>query len=284
MTLPRVLVGLLVAAMSAACASSASTGAAAAPSAPSSSGSFLWQDLVTTDVKAARAFYGALLGWEFEEASRAGRPYLLARTEAGPVGGLVDISGMKDASSHWVSYVRVAGIDRAIQQVEAGGGKVIVPPRTVGVGRAGVIADPQGAPLGLLEPSEAPPGDPVKPVTAHFFWREYLAQDAPKALDFYKDLLGYESARTDSMAGLEYFVLRHGSPRAGLFQIPSTATNVRPNWLPYVLVDDPSALAAKATGLGGRVLLQPSADRRKGTLAIVADPTGGVVALQKFPI
>jgi hypothetical protein len=84
--------------------------------------------------------------------------------------------------------------------------------------------------------------------------------------------------------GLEYFVLRHGSPRAGLFQIPSTAANVRPNWLPYVLVDDPSALAAKATGLGGRVLLQPSADRRKGTLAIVADPTGGVVALQKFPI
>ncbi len=284
MTLPRVFVGLLVAAVSAACASSGSTAAPPAASAPSASGTFLWQDLVTTDVKAARAFYSALLGWEFEEASRGGRPYLLARTDAGPVGGLVDISGMKDASSHWVSYVRVAGIDRAIQQVEAAGGKVIVPPRTVGVGRAGVVADPQGAPLGLLEPSEAPPGDPAKPVTAHFFWREYLAQDAPKALDFYKGLLGYESARTDSMVGLEYFVLRHGSPRAGLFQIPSTAANVRPNWLPYVLVDDPSALAAKATGLGGRVLLQPSADRRKGTLAIVADPTGGVVALQKFPI
>jgi predicted enzyme related to lactoylglutathione lyase len=283
MTLPRVFVGLLVAAMSAACASSGSTAAPPAAAAPSASGTFLWQDLVTTDVKAARAFYTALLGWEFE-ATRGGRAYLLARTDAGPVGGLVDISGMKDASSHWVSYVRVAGIDRAIQQVEAAGGKVIVPPRTVGVGRAGVIADPQGAPLGLLEPSDAPPGDPVKPVTAHFFWREYLAQDAPKALDFYKSLLSYESKRTDSMVGLEYFVLRHGSPRAGLFQIPSTAANVRPNWLPYVLVDDPSALAAKATGLGGRVLLQPSADRRKGTLAIVADPTGGVVALQKFPI
>jgi predicted enzyme related to lactoylglutathione lyase len=160
MPLPRVFVGLLVAAMSAACASSGSTAAPPAASTPSASGTFLWQDLVTTDVKAARAFYSALLGWEFEEASRGGRPYLLARTDAGPVGGLVDISGMKDASSHWVSYVRVAGIDRAIQQVEAAGGKVIVPPRTVGVGRAGVVADPQGAPLGLLEPSEAPPGDP----------------------------------------------------------------------------------------------------------------------------
>jgi hypothetical protein len=37
------------------------------------------------------------------------------------------------------------------------------------------------------------------------------------------------------------------------------------------------------TGLGGRVLLEPSAQHRKGSLAIVADPSGAVVALQKFP-
>jgi len=58
---------------------------------------------------------------------------------------------------------------------------------------------------------------------------------------------------------------------------------VPPNWLPYVLVTNPSALASKVAGLGGKVLLEPRPEFRKGSLAVVADPTGAVVALQKYP-
>lgn len=283
MASPRVLLAVLAATILAACASTGSTAAPASrPSSPSG-GRFVWQDLVTTDAAAARRFYGALLGWEFGETTRAGRPYLIARTSAGPVGGLVDVRDIKDAASQWVSYVSVPDLDRTVQQVQAAGGKVIAPPATTEAGRASVVIDPQGAALGLLNPTIDVPADPAAPVTAHFFWREYLAQDATKALDFYKSLLGFDAASTDARLGLEYFVLRGDRPRAGLFQIPAAASNVRPNWLPYVLVDDPSALAMKVAGLGGRVLLQPSADRRNSTLAIVADPTGGVVALQKYP-
>jgi hypothetical protein len=36
-------------------------------------------------------------------------------------------------------------------------------------------------------------------------------------------------------------------------------------------------------GLGGKVLLAPRPDLRKGSLAVVADPAGAVVALQKYP-
>ena len=175
-------------------------------------------------------------------------------------------------------------IDATIQQVQTAGGKVIVAPTNTGSGRASVVVDPQGAALGLLQPSVKAPADPAKPLTAHFFWREYLAQDAKKALDFYKGVLGYDMSSADAKLGLEYFVLRRDTARAGLFQIPASASHVKPNWLPYILVDDPSALAAKVSGLGGRVLLEPSADRRNGTLVIIADPTGGAVALQKFPI
>jgi hypothetical protein len=31
-------------------------------------------------------------------------------------------------------------------------------------------------------------------------------------------------------------------------------------------------------------VLEPRSDVRKGTLAIVADPTGGAIALQKWPL
>jgi len=284
MTMARAFPALFLVTIVAACASSGSTGAPASRPAATTDGTFLWQDLVTTDASAARQFYGALLGWQFGETTRGGRPYLIASTADGPVGGLVDIREVKDAASHWVSYVTVADLDSAVQQLQSAGGKVIVPPTTARAGRASVVVDPQGAALGLLQPSQPVPSGRTTPIKAHFFWHEYLAQDAPKALAFYKSLLAYDAASTDSKLGLEYFVLRRVDPRAGLLQIPAAATQVKPNWLPYILVDDPPALAAKVAGLGGRVLLEPSAERRNYTLAIVADPTGGVVALQKFPL
>jgi predicted enzyme related to lactoylglutathione lyase len=48
-------------------------------------------------------------------------------------------------------------------------------------------------------------------------------------------------------------------------------------------VADPAALAARAASLGGTVLLAPDPDVRKGSLAVVADPSGAIVALQKYP-
>ncbi len=283
MTVPRLLPVVLVATTLIG-ASAQSTAQHTGAGAPPGEGRFVWQDLVTTDASAARQFYKGLLGWEFADSHRGGRSYLIAHTAAGVVGGIVDVHDVKDAASQWVSYVAVADVDRAVQQVVAAGGKVLVAPSNSSAGRAGVVADPQGAALGLLAPSKAVPPDPPKPLTDHFFWHEYLAGDGPKALDFYKTLLGYEASNTDSKLGLEYFVLRRDGARAGLLEIPKTVSQVKPNWLPYVLVDDPAALAKKAVTLGGRILLEPSAERRNGTLAIVADPTGGVVALQKYPI
>ena len=88
-------------------------------------------------------------------------------------------------------------------------------------------------------------------------------------------------SKTES--GASYAVLKHGRARAGVFRVPDDQKDVPPNWLPYVLVADPAGLAARVAGLGGRVLLAPRPDLRKGSLAVVADPTGAVVALQKYP-
>jgi predicted enzyme related to lactoylglutathione lyase len=258
----------------------------ASAQAPIPDGRFVWQDLMTTDPPAARAFYAALFGWTFEEADRNGRPYLIARTPRGPVGGIVDVRNLEGAGSQWVSYVAVADLSGTVHRLQAAGGTVAVPPARLEAGRVSIIVDPQGAPLGLLQPEtemlERLPDDSA-PIPSHFFWREYLTQDASQAVSFYKNLLGYEAAVTDTQLGVEYFVLRRDRPRAGLFQLPADAKEVRPHWLPYILADDPSALASRVAGLGGRVLVEPSTDRRKGTLAVVADPTGAVVALQKYP-
>jgi hypothetical protein len=113
---------------------------------------------------------------------------------------------------------------------------------------------------------------------------EYLAKDGPAALAFYKDLAGFDASVTASQNGVDFHVLKTRVARAGLFQIPSDATMVEPHWLPFVRVADPAALAARVVALGGKVLIAPRAEVRKGTLAVIADPTGGALALQKWPL
>ncbi len=55
-----------------------------------------------------------------------------------------------------------------------------------------------------------------------------------------------------------------------------------PHWLNYVRVDSAAASVAKATSMGGRVLVEPHADRHGGMLAIIADPAGAPVGLMEW--
>lgn len=255
----------------------------ASAAAPVESGRFVWHDLMAKDVSAAKRFYGQLLGWRFEDTRRGGRPYVLAKLGNDSVAGFVDISAISAAGAQWLSFMAVADVDQSASQVQSAGGKIIITPRELDpVARVAVVADPQGAPLGLARLRRDRP-DPAQPVANQFFWDEYLARDAAKALAFYKGLAGYESKVSDTRLGLEYHVLRKTRGRAGLFELPATSTGVEPNWLPYVLVSDPEAMALRVPGLGGRVILPPAPERRNKSLVVIADPDGAVLALQKFP-
>jgi predicted enzyme related to lactoylglutathione lyase len=256
------------------------SGAAAASAEP---GRFVWRDLLTKDVNAAKKFYGDLFGWRFENTKRNDRPYVLARSGSTLVGGIVDVSSIADAGSQWLSFMSVSDVDKTVALVQSGGGKVLAEPREVGkLARAAVVTDPQGAPLGLAQLRRDTP-DPLDPTPNHFFWQEYLARDADKALAFYRQLAGYQSAIQETRLGVDYHVLRTTRGRAGLFQLPPKVVDVQPNWLPYVLVTDPAALATRVTGLGGRIVVPAAPERRNGSLVVIADPAGAVLALQKYP-
>jgi predicted enzyme related to lactoylglutathione lyase len=281
------LAALAVVAATVACASGgASTApAGATPAVAAHVGRFVWHDLVTRDAAACQKFYGALLGWDFKETTRDGHPYFLAQSGGSFAGGIVPLAGAAPGPAAWLSYLSVPDLDRAVAQVGSAGGKVLLQPRAVGAyGRVAVVTDPQGAPLGLAGVTGEIPDEPAQPLANQFFWMEYLAKDGPAALAFYKDLAGFDSSVTASQNGIDFHVLKTQGARAGLFQIPSDATMVEPHWLPFVRVADPAALAARVVALGGKVLIAPRAEVRKGTLAVIADPTGGAVALQKWPL
>ena len=259
--------------------------AGAAPAPNATVGRFVWHDLVTNDVAAARTFYAGLLGWEFESTTRSGRPYLIARSGGQPAGGVVQRAEGKAGPATWLSYLSVDDLERAVQDVTSAGGTVVLAATPVGAyGRVAVVLDPQGAPLGLAGVTGTIAPEPAQPLLHRFFWMEHLAKDGPAALAFYKGLAGYESSLAPGESRIEYHVLKRQRSRAGLLQIPPEMEGVQPNWLPYVRVEDPAAMAAKAVSLGGKVVIEPRPDVRKGTLAVVTDPTGAALALQKWPL
>jgi len=284
----RVVTSILAAIVLTSCAS----GTATSPPATTATttvepGAIVWRDLATEDIARSRQFYGQLFGWEFEEVERMGRPYVLAKLGGEYVAGMMQITDQTPGrpDSQWLSFMSVESVDEAVAQTEMAGGRTIVAPVTLDrAGRVAVVADPQGAPIGLARLTAGVPPPPDTPTAGRFFWSEYLASDAGEAIAFYRRLAGYTDEVTAQQAGITYYVLRTGRPRAGLFAIPASVTTVKPNWLPYIMVADPAGMAARAEQLGGQVLLRPNPEARAGTLAIVADPTGAAVALQKWPI
>jgi predicted enzyme related to lactoylglutathione lyase len=251
--------------------------------APVETGAFVWYDLVTTKLAASREFYGKLLGWSFKDTTRNGRSYVIASAGGRPIGGMLEIEAKADAGPQWVSYFVVNDVAATAKAAETAGAKILVPPTNVGNGDVAVIADPQGAAVGFGHISLKVPSVADAKI-GQFFWTDYMATDGEAAVKFYEHVAGYKADTPTALGRGQHIILRTARPRAGLFILPEEVKNARSHWLPHVRVDDPAALATRATALGGKVLLAPSPNVRKNTLAIVADPGGAPIALQKWPI
>jgi uncharacterized protein len=247
-------------------------------------GKFVWHDLMTNNVPAVKQFYGELFGWKFVGDEDPKTKYTTITFNGHPIGGIVYVEELDDGSnpSQWMSYLSVQNVDSAVHFFRNNNGTILreawdQPDR----GRMAIVQDAQGALLALLRSDT---GDPVdkEPVNFSWLWHEYLTTDAAVALDLYKDFIGYESESIPVRDNYFYYVLSmSGKSRAGMSQVPWEG--VKPNWLVYILVEEVQPVVDKVLSLGGEVLLAPSAELRKGSVALVSDPSGGVFAVQKWP-
>jgi len=115
-------------------------------------GVFSWSELMTTDVNAAKTFYGKLFGWQMSDIEVDGITYSLIRAGGSEIGGLMKLTPeMEGCPPHWGTYVTVDNVDQTAKLAESLGARLIVPPRDItGVGRFCVIQDPQGAVLAAI--------------------------------------------------------------------------------------------------------------------------------------
>jgi len=107
--------------------------------------------LETPDVPKARAFYSALFGWTWDEASSMST-YAHISPEgrhAAPASGIVK-GEKKDFSN---LYFQVADIDAACARVGELGGRAAIPAESAS-GKSVTVCDDQGVSFGLWQPAE----------------------------------------------------------------------------------------------------------------------------------
>jgi len=107
-------------------------------------GTWTWNELVAADLQAAATFYGDLFGWEAEAA-----PGPIARLGFSMghllIGGAHEPAPGEDPGPRWTVSFRVADADESADRAEQLGGRIVLPPMDIPVGRIAVVSDPAGA-------------------------------------------------------------------------------------------------------------------------------------------
>jgi predicted enzyme related to lactoylglutathione lyase len=117
-------------------------------------GEWIWSSLITRDPDTAAAFYQKLFDYEvFELPPGEGTQHLLLASDNYARASVNTLpANTPNAHSHWLNYVRVEDTVKMTAKVVALGGRVLVEPRIDRHGgKVAVVADPLGAPFGLLE-------------------------------------------------------------------------------------------------------------------------------------
>jgi predicted enzyme related to lactoylglutathione lyase len=253
------------------------------PSSEHHAGKMIWADLVTPDLAAAEKFYGGLFGWTFQLIHAGDVNYAVAMLDGRPIAGLVEKPIPAGQQSAWLTFLATNNVDDTKRLAVSHGAKVLKDIKSYPArGRQCVLSDPEGAVFALLTSSSGDTPDYL-PDIGDWIWTSLHAKDAGAEAAFYQDLLGYDVFDQPSDDGLEHLILSTDNyARASANDLERDKARRRSHWLNFVRVENTAETAAKVVAMGGRVLVQPRADRHGGMLAVVADPAGAPFGLMEW--
>jgi predicted enzyme related to lactoylglutathione lyase len=178
----------------------------------------------------------------------------------------------------WNTYLAVDSVDDATARVEAAGGKVAMAPFDVmDAGRMSFVMDPSGAPVALWQANQHIGATLVnEPGTLN--WNELVTSDQA-VFPFYSAVTGLTAESMDMGEGEPYTVFKAGDAMVG-GSMPPQMPGVPSHWHVYFGTDDADATAAKATELGGSVIVPPF-DTPVGRIAVLSDPQGAIFSVIK---
>jgi predicted enzyme related to lactoylglutathione lyase len=117
-------------------------------------GALVWNDLHTRQFDAAKAFYGELFGFTFDEMHTPELTYAsIKRADGEPVAGLSDDSATlpEGAPPYWLAWFGAADVDTVTDKVDQIGGSVLMSPVDFQWGRMSIVTGAQGELFGLVK-------------------------------------------------------------------------------------------------------------------------------------
>jgi predicted enzyme related to lactoylglutathione lyase len=243
-----------------------------------SGGRFVWYELSTTDVEAAKAFYSAVVGWKTAETSAGPAGYTLFMAGDTPAAGLTKLPEALRARilTQWSGYIGVGDVDAAAARVKQLGGTIYIPPTDLpNASRLSIIADPQMAMLALVKAGERNQDESNQPgAPGRVAWHELRTSDLDKAFAFYSALFGWN--KTHAYSGGPQGIYQNfaiGTETVGGFSL-KPADWPRPLWSYYINVAGIEAAAKRVRSHGGQVLEGPAAVPGGAWVLHCRDPQG----------
>ena len=252
-------------------------------------GSHIWYELMTPDPDGATAFYGAVVpGWTVGQPIGGDQDYrIVGRSDGGSAGGVLALT--EDMRQHgarpvWLGYIGADDVDATARQVEAKGGKLLMPAFDIPQGRIAMVTDPQGNPFYIMKPippagQEDRQSDVFSPdQPQRVSWNELSTADPVAARTFYGELFGWTSDDFMPMGEYgEYRFFDHGSLRIGA--VSGMMPDGHPGWRYYIRVASISKAVEAVKAGGGTITLEPMEVPGGDMIVIGNDPQGAEFAL-----
>jgi predicted enzyme related to lactoylglutathione lyase len=250
-------------------------------------GKFCWVELQTTDVDAAKRFYGGLLGWDLADMPMPSGNYAMASVGGKSVAGLLAQAPDQKKQSvppSWLSYVAVDNVEASAGKGAELGGTLLVPPMAMGPGKFAVLTDPAGAMFALWQAGQSM-GPFLYGETGALGWNELYSSNVDRAAPFYAKLFGWKPEQSDMASG-KYTVFKAADEDAtivaGMMEKPPELAEAPSFWGVYFCVADTDKAAARVKELGGKLLEDPMEIPGIGRFAPAADPQGATFSIIKF--
>ena len=264
-----------------------------------------WVDSSQPDPETAVAFYRGLFGWEFQDAMPAGSRgrYFVARLRGGDVAAIGSLPEGAPAVATWNTYIWVASADETASKAQEAGGSTLTEPFAMtDAGRMAVLADPEDAAFSIWQPGRHKGARIVNEPGAVNF-NGLHTRDVEAAKRFYGSVFGWGTVTIDGAElwtlpgygdhleerdpGLRARIAEFGAAAgfedvvASINPIGDDERHVPAHWSVTFSIDDADELAARATELGGSVLVPPL-DVPWARMTMIADPQGASFIATKF--
>jgi len=252
-------------------------------------GSHIWYELMTTDPDGASRFYEQVVpGLKFGDRLPGDQDYrIIGRSDGGSLGGVLGLTAEMQSNGArpiWMGYIGADDVDATVAQVEARGGKALMPAFDIPQGRIAMVADPQGNPFYVMKPIP-PEGKPegqsdvfAVDGAERVNWNELSTSDPVAACAFYGELFGWTSDDFMPMGEMgEYRFFDHQGVRIGA--VSGLAPGSSPGWRYYIGVPSISRSVEAVKAGGGTIALEPMEVPGGSHITIGHDPQGAEFAL-----